>query len=560
VVVLAGAAAILVLAGAVPMDRIKKAAEPADAAKDLDAVKDVDAAKDAAPAKEADAKKDDHEEDYGYDGERLYADQEEDFEAYGANEAKNKSADAADEYERYLEEVTKDMMENPKMATDIIEELEDMEGQEGLPDEELQLLKIARRIRDDEDARTRLEEQERETVNKQRRQAMRQHERDNGVVKSAGDFDFGDADSELWLADEIDEQKLVDVAKQRVHQLENLDRSRRVAFLQHEMKRLLAFKKAVTAVSDPAKKAEMIQKHEEETEVLTKLRGHAPGHKAMLEEIWADADGMDVENFNPKTMFRLHDLNGDDVLDIKELEALFFNEAQKLHSQNKKGENKDKFVVREEMARMREFVTKEADKDQDGMISLKEWLKFTGSKDFADDKEWEPVNPDKEISEKQLDNFKKLADKIDKTKHHELDPKLMKVAKEIADDFKHRGKHGQARGAAVEPHDAVKHRAPEHPADADKAGAAKEAAKEAEAPASANNEPAAKEAAAAKEGEPAATAEDAKPQAAEHVDPASAAAAAPEAPKDAAAAPEASKDAAAAPADPAPEPPVAVSA
>ena len=73
--VLAGAAAILVLAGAVPMDRIKKAAEPADAAKDLDAVKDVDAAKDAAPAKEADAKKDDHEEDYGYDGERLYADQ-----------------------------------------------------------------------------------------------------------------------------------------------------------------------------------------------------------------------------------------------------------------------------------------------------------------------------------------------------------------------------------------------------------------------------------------------------------------------------------------------------
>ena len=218
-------------------------------------------------------------------------------------------------------------------------------------------------------------------------------------------------------------------------------------------------------VADPAKKAEMIKKHEEETHILAEERGHAPGHKAMLEEIWESDDGMDKDNFNPKTMFRLHDLNGDNVLDIKELEALFYNEAQKLHAQKKKKpEGEDKFVVREEMARMREFVTKEADKDEDGMISMSEWMKFTGTKEFEEDKEWEPVNPDKEITDKQLENFKKLNDKMDKTKHHELDPKMMKVAKEIQNDFNNRGKHGQAKGAAVEPHDAVKHHAPPHDA------------------------------------------------------------------------------------------------
>ena len=120
-----------------------------------------------------------------------------------------------------------------------------MQDHEGMPDEEKALLKIARRIRAQEDTRTRLEEQERETINRQRRETRREHERENGLKQRAGDFDFHDEDSKIWLKDDIDEQALVDIAKKRVHQLQNLDRSRRVAFLQHEMKRLMEFKKAV---------------------------------------------------------------------------------------------------------------------------------------------------------------------------------------------------------------------------------------------------------------------------------------------------------------------------
>lgn len=61
---------------------------------------------------------------------------------------------------------------------------------------------------------------------------------------------------------------------------------------------------------------EMAKKHKEHPRV------HHPGSKQQLEEVWEEQDHMPKEEFNPKTFFALHDVNGDGYLDSEEVEAL----------------------------------------------------------------------------------------------------------------------------------------------------------------------------------------------------------------------------------------------
>lgn len=61
---------------------------------------------------------------------------------------------------------------------------------------------------------------------------------------------------------------------------------------------------------------EMVKKHKEHPRV------HHPGSKQQLEEVWAEQDHMPKEEFNPKTFFKLHDVNSDGYWDQEEVEAL----------------------------------------------------------------------------------------------------------------------------------------------------------------------------------------------------------------------------------------------
>lgn len=63
------------------------------------------------------------------------------------------------------------------------------------------------------------------------------------------------------------------------------------------------------------------------------------------------------------------DTNGDEMLDALELEAMFLVEVRKIY-----GENGDSTELHEEMSRMREHVMKEIDRNQDGLLSLNEFL------------------------------------------------------------------------------------------------------------------------------------------------------------------------------------------
>lgn len=63
------------------------------------------------------------------------------------------------------------------------------------------------------------------------------------------------------------------------------------------------------------------------------------------------------------------DTNGDEMLDALELEAMFLVEVRKIY-----GENSDSTELYEEMSRMREHVMKEIDRNQDGLLSINEFL------------------------------------------------------------------------------------------------------------------------------------------------------------------------------------------
>ena len=73
-------------------------------------------------------------------------------------------------------------------------------------------------------------------------------------------------------------------------------------------------------IEDEAKRAEE-QKRMEEAKTKHKDHGkvHHPMSKDQLEEVWEEADHMRAEDWNPKTFFAMHDLNGDNHWDEDEV-------------------------------------------------------------------------------------------------------------------------------------------------------------------------------------------------------------------------------------------------
>jgi hypothetical protein len=441
--------AVLQLANSVPMAKLE---DPAAADVSAEGQKTVDNAAVSAetkpaegeaakvedagetkPAEEADKRpageEDGYEEgpdDYN-DEERLYADQTEDLEDVKDARGVKKEHDA--EYERYLAELRQDLTNDHDKRARVIEALEKMEQDAGdansaLKDREQTVLLIAREIQEEENARTRLEEQQRELIQSQHRAALKEQLHEEGVEAKANDYDFKDINSQLFLEDKVDRSKILEIALERAKQLGNIDHDRRRAFIQHEIARMRRLQKQIDEISDPKMKAELIKNHEHDTEALKKARGHAPGRKAQLEDEW-EREGMDKEAFDPIVMFHLHDINGDDILDIKELEAMFLYTAKKLHN------NTDDLAIREEIARMRENLMETADTNKDAELDIKEWHVFTKTKQFDEDEEWKPVNPEEEITDKQKEAFEGLQKKLKNSKHQELDPALMKQAKRM---------------------------------------------------------------------------------------------------------------------------------
>lgn len=129
---------------------------------------------------------------------------------------------------------------------------------------------------------------------------------------------------------------------------------------------------------------------------------HAPVHKQQLEEVWEEQDHMQ-QDFDPKTFFMLHDLDGNGLWDETEVKALFVKELDKMYSQGAPEDDMRERV--EEMERMRESVFAEIDTNRDGFIDYEEFLTQTKRNEFQQDNGWQGLDEQKIYTDEEMNAY-----------------------------------------------------------------------------------------------------------------------------------------------------------
>merc|ERR1712227_831032 len=129
-----------------------------------------------------------------------------------------------------------------------------------------------------------------------------------------------------------------------------------------------------------------------------------PMTKDQLEEVWEEQDHMDPQDFDPKTFFMMHDLDGNGQWDENEVRILFKKELDKAYDPN--APEDDMREREEEMERMREHVFKESDKNKDRMISYDEFLAETQRDEYNKDEGWDTLDEaDDMFTEEEFQKF-----------------------------------------------------------------------------------------------------------------------------------------------------------
>uniref|UniRef100_A0A8C6GFB3 Nucleobindin 2 n=3 Tax=Mus TaxID=862507 RepID=A0A8C6GFB3_MUSSI len=188
--------------------------------------------------------------------------------------------------------------------------------------------------------------------------------------------------------------------------LEQYDRTRHEEFKKYEMMKEHERREYLKTLSEEKRKEEeskfeeMKRKHEDHPKV------NHPGSKDQLKEVWEETDGLDPNDFDPKTFFKLHDVNNDGFLDEQELEALFTRELEKVY--NPQNAEDDMIEMEEERLRMREHVMSEIDKNKDRLVTLEEFLRATEKKEFLEPDSWETLDQQQLFTEDELKEYESI--------------------------------------------------------------------------------------------------------------------------------------------------------
>lgn len=145
-----------------------------------------------------------------------------------------------------------------------------------------------------------------------------------------------------------------------------IDNYRKERFKSYEMHKLLEFEELYKRLS--LKEQAQVSKVREEVLLEHRRRkpSHLPGSQQHLMQVWEEKDKMDKENFNLKTFFHMHDLDGNSYLDEVEIKTLMESEVADYY--DPESPDYDKTVKEEELERMREFVFETIDLDGDHLI------------------------------------------------------------------------------------------------------------------------------------------------------------------------------------------------
>ncbi|XP_076681680.1 nucleobindin 1 isoform X2 [Andrena cerasifolii] len=297
------------------------------------------------------------------------------------------------EYRRYLMEVVQ-VLESDQEFRAKLEKANDADIHTGKIAEELQFV--------NHNVRTRLDEIKREELERLRHLATKEHALKEGLqsdhLKVAEHLDHTNT-----RTFEISDLKRL-IAK-TAKDLAEADRKRREEFKEQEMEKEFEEQEKLKHMDEAERK-----KYEEEIHELKERQKkhdpvHHPGSKQQLEEVWEKQDHMDGADFNPKTFFFMHDIDGNGVWDQNEVKVLFLKELDKLYAQGTP--QQDLLKRAEEMERMREHVFNEADFNKDGLISYDEFFEQTRNPDFQKDEGWQPLDEQQIYTHEEFEAFER---------------------------------------------------------------------------------------------------------------------------------------------------------
>jgi len=294
------------------------------------------------------------------------------------------------EYYRYISQVFSEIQNDPELSR-ALENLTEADMHAGGVIDHLHLAKHDIRMRLDEIKRMEIERQ---------RDLIRQKKLT--LEKKEGNewHPMHHENKETFEAED-----LLKLAKKHSHMLETLEKSRKRDFKLYEMKKEHDKKEKMKKMS--TKEKEEFLKHEKEKEEKDKQHEklHEPGSEAQLHETWEKDDELDPESYDSKTLFNLHDKNGDGYLDLYELETTLLSEVDKVY--NESDPNTDLRERQEELDRMSEHMMESIDKDADSLISMDEWLKHNEDTNYKEDNEWKPLTEEDQYTDEEYAEYEK---------------------------------------------------------------------------------------------------------------------------------------------------------
>ncbi|XP_062328148.1 nucleobindin-2a [Osmerus eperlanus] len=201
-----------------------------------------------------------------------------------------------------------------------------------------------------------------------------------------------------FVVDDLDR-----LIKSATNDLENFDKDRHEEFKKYEMMKEHDRQEHLRTLDDEGRKKEEEHYEEMKKKHADHPKVNHPGSENQLKEVWEEGDGLDPEDFDPKTFFNLHDTNGDGFFDEQELEALFTKELEKIYDPT--NEEDDMVEMEEERLRMREHVMNEVDSNKDRLVSLEEFLVATKKKEFLEPDSWETLEQNQAYTDEEMREF-----------------------------------------------------------------------------------------------------------------------------------------------------------
>ncbi|KAG5886570.1 hypothetical protein JTB14_011282 [Gonioctena quinquepunctata] len=295
------------------------------------------------------------------------------------------------EYHRYLKEVVQTLESDPEFRQKL-ENADESEIKSGKIANELELVSHNVRTRLDEIKRVELERLKELTAKKRKLE-----DPSNSIDEDPVHHHVDQSNPHTFEVDDL--KKLI---AKTTADLAEADKQRKDQFKQYELEK--EYKKQDKLNHTNGEEREKLQKEYQEMEEKHKKHEklHEPGHKAQLEEVWEEQDQMQ-QDFDPKTFFMLHDVDGNGLWDQDEVKSLFIKELDKMYQQ---GAPEDDMRERyEEMERMRESVFNEMDRNRDGFIDFQEFLQQTNSNDFKQDNGWQPLDEQRPFTDEELAEY-----------------------------------------------------------------------------------------------------------------------------------------------------------